>query len=63
MESPTKKFYLLLDNTNLMELGPGDFFGERALLNKDPRAANVVAKGKVECLVLDRQTFNKVEFY
>lgn len=41
-----------------LALGPGDFFGERALLLSEPRAANVVATGNVSCLVLGRSDFN-----
>eukprot|EP00475_Leptophrys_vorax_P012119 TRINITY_DN1854_c0_g1_i7.p1 TRINITY_DN1854_c0_g1~~TRINITY_DN1854_c0_g1_i7.p1 ORF type:complete len:749 (+),score=208.08 TRINITY_DN1854_c0_g1_i7:309-2555(+) len=36
----------------------GDFFGELALLNSEPRAATVTAKGVVECLTLNRTAFN-----
>ena len=34
-----------------------DFFGERALINNEPRAANIVATEQLECLVLDRVSF------
>lgn len=39
--------------------GPGEYFGERALLVDEPRAANVVALEEVECLALDREAFSK----
>lgn len=44
--------------TILVELHAGDVFGERALIKKEPRAANVIANGLVECYQLDRNNFN-----
>jgi CRP-like cAMP-binding protein len=41
----------------LLSLGPSDFFGERALLTAEPRAANVVATSPVQAMALDRETF------
>lgn len=41
-------------------LGPGDFFGERALITGDPRVANVTATSSCTCLCLSRETFDKV---
>jgi CRP-like cAMP-binding protein len=35
-----------------------DYFGERALLREEPRAASVIAVSRVECLVLERSDFN-----
>lgn len=40
-----------------LELGPGDWFGERALLTGEPRAANVTALNAVTTLAMDRVTF------
>lgn len=40
-----------------MRLGKSEFFGERALLKNEPRAANVLAIGYVDCLVLERMDF------
>lgn len=46
------------------ELGPGDFFGEMALLEDAPRSATVQAIEEVEVLVIDRAVFNRfVEYY
>jgi CRP-like cAMP-binding protein len=36
----------------LIRLGPGEFFGERALQKKEKRAANCIACGDVECFTL-----------
>lgn len=39
----------------------GDFFGERALLKADRRAASVIAiSAEVQCLVLGRDDFNRI---
>lgn len=40
-----------------MRLGKSEFFGERALLKNEPRAANVIGVGYVDCLVLERNDF------
>jgi CRP/FNR family cyclic AMP-dependent transcriptional regulator len=37
--------------------GPGDFFGELAMLNDEPRTATVVALENSQCLVLTRWEF------
>jgi CRP-like cAMP-binding protein len=41
----------------LIELGEGEVFGERALIKKEPRKANVIARGPVECYYLESQDF------
>ncbi|EEC46425.1 predicted protein, partial [Phaeodactylum tricornutum CCAP 1055/1] len=38
-------------------VGPGGWFGERALLTGEHRAANVTAMSKVTTLAMDRETF------
>lgn len=58
-------FYLILDGRarvekagqKLSELGPGQFFGEMALLDEQPRTADVKAQGPVKCLVLSPWEF------
>jgi len=41
-----------------IELGPGQFFGELALMSEDAtRTARVRAKTKLRCLALDRASF------
>jgi len=44
----------------LIKLYPQEFFGERALITNEPRKANVIAVGHVECLVLERQSFQSL---
>jgi serine/threonine protein kinase/CRP-like cAMP-binding protein len=40
-----------------VELNEGDYFGERALLASEPRAATVIAKTDVRVMALDQKTF------
>lgn len=44
----------------VMEYGKGSYFGERALLNNDVRAANIIAQSDVSCLSLERETFKRM---
>lgn len=48
------------DAQQVNELGPGDFFGELALLTNAPRSATVTALTPVQCLVLSRADFNRL---
>ncbi|KAF0682462.1 Aste57867_25414 [Aphanomyces stellatus] len=43
-----------------IELHEGDYFGERALMTDEPRAATVIAKTEVQVMALDRQVFISV---
>jgi serine/threonine-protein kinase len=44
---------------NLTRMGPGEVFGEMALLLEEPRAASVEAVDRVVVLVLDKQTMSE----
>ena len=44
----------------VMDYKKGMYFGERALLNDDVRAANVIAQSDVVCLTLERETFKRL---
>jgi len=44
----------------LMDMGPGTYFGERALLNSEPRAANVIALSTVKVLFISKDAFEEV---
>ncbi len=41
-------------------LGPGEYFGERALITGEPRAANITAVTNVVLMALDRVSFNSL---
>jgi putative ABC transport system ATP-binding protein len=64
------KFFLLRDGTvdvtiqgddgvvnQVAALGPGDFFGEMALISGRPRTATVAARGDVICYALQKDAF------
>jgi CRP-like cAMP-binding protein len=44
----------------VLQLKQFDYFGERALLNDEPRAASVYAVGATKCLVIGRKGFEDV---
>jgi CRP/FNR family cyclic AMP-dependent transcriptional regulator len=62
---PGREFYVILDGKANVEiggnqvatLGPGDFFGEMALLDQGPRVATVKASSAMEVAVLDPREF------
>ncbi|MHB1518490.1 MAG: cyclic nucleotide-binding domain-containing protein [Acidimicrobiales bacterium] len=39
-------------------LGPGDYFGELALLDRRPRSASVISETEMDLLVLSQRQFN-----
>ncbi len=62
------EFFLILDgnasvrrnNRKVTTLGPGQYFGELALLDRGPRSASVVADTPMNVLVLGQREFNGV---
>lgn len=44
----------------VMKYGTGDYFGERALIENEPRAANVVAKSDLSVVSMDRHSFKRL---
>ena len=65
-------FYLVVDGTArvyrsvvptgraIARLGPGDFFGEMALLDGGPRTATVVAETRVSAIKIPRPSFRQL---
>ena len=49
------------DDNRLAELGPGDFFGEMALLSNHPRMASIVAISDVKLVVMHERNFRAME--
>jgi CRP-like cAMP-binding protein len=67
--APGDAFYLLLDGhaavlrpggLPAVGIGPGDSFGEMALLDDGPRSATVAAESEVLCLRIGRAPFLKM---
>ena len=46
---------------HVADLGPGDFFGELALLEEDRRTATVTASSPVRVIVMTRQSFRALD--
>jgi CRP/FNR family cyclic AMP-dependent transcriptional regulator len=65
---PGREFFLVISGTARCEIngkrvatfGPGDFFGEMALIDRGPRTATVTAETPMELLVLDSREFNEL---
>jgi CRP/FNR family cyclic AMP-dependent transcriptional regulator len=51
---------VMKDGQEIRTLGPGDFFGEIALLEDTPRTATVIAKTPLRFFVLTRQAFRSL---
>ena len=62
---PGHEFFLILDGDasvkrgkkEIAKLGPGQYFGELALLDRGPRSASVIAKSDMDVLVLGQREF------
>ena len=65
---PGREFFVLVEGTVTVErgarklavLGPGDWFGEIAILTYKPRTASVTSTSPVRLLVLDDRAFRRV---
>jgi CRP/FNR family transcriptional regulator, cyclic AMP receptor protein len=64
---PGDSLYLILDGRarvigkgRARRLGPGDFFGEMALLDGEPRSATITATSELHAMKLRRGPFTKV---
>jgi CRP/FNR family transcriptional regulator, cyclic AMP receptor protein len=63
--SPGREFFVLIDGTaeirrkgrKIDTAGPGDFFGEMALLTEQPRNATVVTTSAVDVLIITARNF------
>jgi CRP-like cAMP-binding protein len=51
---------VVVDDREVARLGPGDHFGELALISEATRAATVTAETRVECLELTIWDFRKI---
>lgn len=51
---------VLRDGRKVQQLGPGDFFGEIALLDRGPRTATVTTTSAMRSLVLAQSQFRNV---
>ena len=66
--APGREFFVLLDGTadvkkksrRVNRLGPGDFFGEIALVSREPRTATVIATSPVRALVITDRSFRRL---
>jgi CRP-like cAMP-binding protein len=66
--SPGREFFVIIEGTasvaqdgeQINDLGPGDFFGEVALVKDTPRTATVTASSPVRALVVTAQNFRRL---
>jgi CRP-like cAMP-binding protein len=63
-----REFFVIIDGTaevviggrSVAELGPGDFFGEMALLDQSPRVGSVVAKTPMSLYRIEARDFSRL---
>ena len=63
-----REFFVLLEGTadvrkngrKINSLGPGDFFGEIALVSREPRTATVTTSSPVRTLVITDRSFRRL---
>jgi CRP/FNR family cyclic AMP-dependent transcriptional regulator len=63
-----QEFYLIVagqasvkrNNRRTATIGPGEYFGELALLDRQPRSATVTAETEMELLILGQRQFNAI---
>ena len=61
-----REFFFIVDGTasvrrkgrKIATLGPGQYFGELALLDRKPRSATIVSETEMTLLVLEQRSFN-----
>jgi len=66
--APAREFFVLLEGEadvrkngrRINQLGPGDFFGEIALISDSPRTATVTATSPVHALVITDRDFRRL---
>jgi CRP-like cAMP-binding protein len=66
--APGHEFFVLVEGTadvrrkgrKVRTLGPGDFFGEIALVSRKPRTATVTATSPILALVITEQAFRRL---
>jgi CRP/FNR family cyclic AMP-dependent transcriptional regulator len=66
--APGREFFVLLEGTadvkkntrRVNTLGPGDLFGEIALVSREPRTATVIATSPVRALVITDRSFRRL---
>lgn len=66
--SPGREFFVIIEGTasveqdggHINDLGPGDFFGEVALIRDTPRTATVTAASPVRALVVTAVNFRRL---
>jgi CRP-like cAMP-binding protein len=65
---PGREFFAIADGNatcrirgkKIAQYGPGDFFGEMALLDQAPRVATITADSSMKLLVLDARSFSSL---